>query len=269
MGLTRRALGLLRSLLIYHAIPLRQRRMRRLYRQFVGAGDLAFDVGAHAGNRTRALAALGCHVIALEPQPDFVRLLSLVFARARRVVIVPAAVAASPGDGWLAVSERTPTVSTLAAAWRDARAREPGFDGVTWNRRVQVAVVTLDDLIARYGEPAFVKIDVEGSEPAVLAGLSRPLPVVSFEYLPGVIGEVGACVDRLNALAGDAWRYEFNWSVGESYEMASPGWVDGSTLVSTVAAIDPAGRAGDVYARRTNRATPGTTSVTAQIVSGL
>jgi len=161
MGLTRRAFGLARSLLIYHAIPLRQRRMRRLYRQFVDAGDLAFDIGAHAGNRTRALVALGCRVVAVEPQPDFARLLNTVFAGTRHVAIVRAAVAASSGDGWLSVSERTPTVSTLASAWRDARAREPRFDGVTWNRQVRVPVVTLDDLIARYGEPAFVKIDVE------------------------------------------------------------------------------------------------------------
>jgi len=250
MGLTRRALGLVRSLLIYHAIPLRQRRMRRLYRQFVAPGDLVFDIGAHAGNRTRALAALGCHVVALEPQPDFVRLLHIVFRGARHVVMVPAAVAASSGDGWLSISERTPTVSTLAQTWRDARAQEQRFDGVAWNRRVRVEVVTLDELIARYGEPAFVKIDVEGSEPAVLAGLSRPVRAVSFEYLPGVIDEVRACVERLGQLAGDPSGYEFNWSVGESYQLASREWVDSSTLVSSLAAIEIGARAGDVYARR-------------------
>jgi hypothetical protein len=66
-----RGVGLARSLVIYHAIPLRQRRLRRLYGHFVGAGDLVFDIGAHAGNRVRAFVALGCRVVALEPQPDF------------------------------------------------------------------------------------------------------------------------------------------------------------------------------------------------------
>lgn len=249
MGLTRRAMGIARSMLIYHAIPLRQRRLRRLYRQIVRSGDLVFDVGAHAGNRTRAFAALGCRVVAVEPQPDFVRVLNLLLGRRRNVEIVHAAVAAASGDAWLAVSERTPTVSTVAPEWRDAREREPGFKGVEWNRQLRIRAVTLDDLIAHYGEPAFVKIDVEGNEPAVLAGLSRPVPALSFEYLPGVIGEVRACVDRLGQLAAGDQRYEFNWSVGESYVLASSAWLDGSHLVSSLAGIPADARAGDVYAR--------------------
>ena len=79
MSLFDHALGLARSLAIYHAIPLRQGRMRRFYAAFVGVGDLVFDIGAHAGNRARAFAALGCRVVALEPQPDFARLLRTLF----------------------------------------------------------------------------------------------------------------------------------------------------------------------------------------------
>ncbi len=204
-----RIIGLVRSLLVYHAIPRRQRRMRRLYRQFAKPGDLVFDIGAHVGNRARALAALGCRVIALEPQPDFARMLRLLFGRNSRVEVVEAAVTGATGEEWLDVSERNPTVSTTATAWREARAREPGFGGVEWSRRVRVRTVTADALIARYGRPAFVKIDVEGGEPAVLDGLTMPVPALSFEYLPGAIDEVRACVDRLWVLSGES-RYEFN-----------------------------------------------------------
>src|SRR6476619_4147339 len=94
-----RGVGLARSLAIYHGIPLRQRRLRRLYGDFVRAGDLVFDIGAHAGNRVRAFAALGCRVVALEPQPDFARLLRAFFARSPYVVVVESAVAAAAGRG--------------------------------------------------------------------------------------------------------------------------------------------------------------------------
>jgi len=249
MSRTDRIIGLARSLLVYHAIPWRQRRMQRLYRQFAPPGALVFDIGAHVGNRARALAALGCRVIALEPQPDFARVLRLLFGGNSRVEVVEAAVTGAGGEVWLSVSERTPTVSTTASAWRDARAREPGFGGVEWNRRIRVRTVTADALIAQYGVPAFVKIDVEGGEPAVLDGLTSPVSALSFEYLPGAIDEVRACVDRLAALAEPEVRYEFNWSVGESYRLASPEWLDANGIVAALTALGTGARSGDVYAR--------------------
>jgi FkbM family methyltransferase len=240
-----RSVGLVRSLAIYHAIPLRQRRLRRLYGQFVGAGDLVFDIGAHAGNRVRAFAALGCRVVAVEPQPDFAWLLRALCGRSPRVVIVEAAVADVPGRRPLSVSERTPTVTTLATDWRDARAGDPDFGRVQWNRQIDVDTTTLDRLIEQFGVPAFVKIDVEGSEPAVLAGLGRPVPALSFEYLPRALQEVQACLTRLSALG----PYQFNWSVGESNQLASDQWLDASALLATLRTPVACQRSGDVYAR--------------------
>ena len=240
-----RLYGLIRSLAVYHAIPLRQRRLRRLYAAFAGPGDLVFDVGAHAGNRTRALAALGCRVVALEPQPDFAGLLRLLFGRHARVTVLETAVGDRAGVATLSVSDRTPTMTTLAAAWRAARERDPVFDGVRWNRDIDVELVTLDALIARFGRPAFVKIDVEGAEPAVLAGLTRPVPALSFEYLPGTLDYTRKCVDRLRALGA----YRFNWSVGESYRLAAAGWVDGDALLAGLRTGPARHRSGDVYAR--------------------
>jgi FkbM family methyltransferase len=248
-----RALGLARSLLVYHAIPLRQRRMKRLYGQFARAGDLVFDVGAHVGNRTRALASMGCRVIALEPQPDFAGVLRTLFARSGRVQVIEAAAAASDGEASLAISERNPTVSTLADDWRDARAHEPGFSGVEWNRRIAIRTVTLDTLIAEHGEPAFVKIDVEGGEPAALVGLTRPIATVSFEYLPGALDQVRACVERLAALAPAGRPYRYNWSAGETYRLARTAWIDGPSLLAALGTLPPDARSGDVYAVLTPR----------------
>jgi len=241
-----RAMGLARSLAIYHMIPGRQRRLRHLYADFVNAGDLVFDVGGHAGNHARAFAALGCRVVVLEPQPDFARVLRAFFHRSPQVEVIEAAAGEAPGRAWLLLSERTPTVSTLVAAWRDARALDPDFAGVQWNRQVEVEVTTLDRVIERFGPPLFVKIDVEGSEAAVLAGLSLRVPALSFEYLPGGLDEVRACVTRLTGLG----PYHFNWSAGESHQFASDHWLNGPELLATLQAHVAARRqSGDVYAR--------------------
>src|SRR5258708_4125324 len=133
-----RYVGIARSVAIYHGIPFRQRRMRRLYATFVKRGDLVFDVGAHAGNRVRGFASLGCRVVALEPQPDFAQLLRTLFARSPLIEIVEAAAGAEAGHASLSISDRTPTVTTLATDWREARSREADFGGVRWNRRIDV-----------------------------------------------------------------------------------------------------------------------------------
>ena len=246
MSAVDRAIGLARSFAVYYAIPFRQRRLRALYAQFVAPGDLVFDVGAHLGNRTRAFAALGCRVVAIEPQPHVARMLRRLVGGLRHVEVVEQAVTRAPGRVTLAVSERTPTVSTLSGDWRDERAKDPDFAAVSWNRSFEVAATTLDALIAAHGRPAFIKIDVEGAELDVLHGLSQPVPAVSFEFLPKALDAAREGCARLAALG----PYRFNWSLAESSRLARPEWVDGPTLVRGLRDLGPA-RHGDIYARLT------------------
>lgn len=221
--------------------------MKRLYAQLVVPNDLVFDIGAHAGNRTRAFAALGCRVVALEPQPDFAWLLRCLFARTPRVTVVETAVGREAGTTTLAISQRNPTVTTISATWREARAVDPTFTGIHWNRSLRVTVTTIDDLIRRFGTPTFVKIDVEGAELEVLAGLPRAVTVVSFEYLPQALDLVEACVARLTALG----PYQFNWSPGEMFALAGPAWMTGPELLAALRAPNAWRTSGDVYARLT------------------
>ncbi|WP_382326579.1 hypothetical protein ACFJGX_16620 [Hydrogenophaga sp. UC242_50] len=119
-----RPLGLLRSFLVYRAIPWRGAQLRRFYRRFLPVGGLAFDVGAHAGNRVAAFRQLGARVVALEPQPDFVRLLGRRFGHDAQVALLPQALGSrarrSPPDGQPAHAHRAPRSPPISCG---ARAR--------------------------------------------------------------------------------------------------------------------------------------------------
>lgn len=240
-----RALGLARSLVVYWGQPWKRASMDRMYAHYVQPGDLCFDVGSHAGNRVRSFLALGARVVAIEPQPDFVALLRRLYGADPRVVLEPVGLADRPGRLTLHVSARHPTVSTFDRSWIDEVTRTEKWGGVAWDGAVEVEVKTLDQLIAAHGEPAFVKIDVEGFEEAVIRGASRPLAALSFEYVPAAIGRALAIVDHLEGLGRYAWRT----SPGETHAFAQDQEWDAEPLRAFLRGLGPDDASGDVYAR--------------------
>ena len=234
--------GLMRSLAIYYN-PAVIRQSRALYRGLLGPGDLAIDVGAHVGTRARAMRAAGARVVALEPQPIFARFLRRTLPR--DITLIEAAAGPAPGHAAMAVSLRHPTVSSLQHGFVADAPDKPGFEHVRWDAQAQVAVTSLDAVIAEHGHPALIKIDVEGFELDVLAGLSAPVRMISVEYLPGWPGATLAVLDRLGALG----PYRFNIIPGESARFAWDDWRDAQGVRDWLAQLPAEAPSGDLYAR--------------------
>ncbi|WP_416354974.1 FkbM family methyltransferase [Aureimonas phyllosphaerae] len=249
VGVDAATLGLWRSIVVYNGQPWRRRGLDRFLAALIGPGDLAFDIGAHVGSRSRALARIGARVVAFEPQPLFADYLARRLDPSR-IRLDRRAVGREPGEATLAISARHPTVSTLSNDWRNRVAADEGFRRVEWDARVSVEVTTLDALIEEYGEPAFCKIDVEGHEGEVLAGLSRPLRWVAFEYTPATLDLAGECLDRLASLG----PYEFNFVIGEEAAFRIPSFLPLEAFRERLAEeADRNRRSGDVYARLMER----------------
>jgi FkbM family methyltransferase len=235
--------GLARSLVIYRARPWGIARLARFYRGLVGPGDLAFDIGAHVGNRTRALVRAGARVVALEPQRLFHGFLRRDLPAS--VTLLPLAAGRAEGRATLAVSRLHPTVSSIAEDFPARMRAAPGFGAVAWDAAETVAVTTLDRLVADHGLPRFVKIDVEGAEAEVLAGLSRPVAWIAFESLPASPQPTAASLDRLARLG----RYRFNLVEGERRGFVLDRWLDRDGIGAVLAARPAKARPADVYAR--------------------
>ena len=226
--------------------PGRQPGLRRLYASLVRDGDLVFDVGAHLGDRSTAFAALGARVIALEPQPRIARWLRRIVGRNERITVRTEAVGAAAGSARLAISRRTPTMSTLSASWRESiGGPTSAFRDVRWEDSVEVPVVTLDALIETYGKPSFCKIDVEGYEAEVLAGLSHPVPGLSVEFVSGHLEGASACVNRIRELGA----YRFNVVLGEGRAFVFETWEGAEKVLAFLAEGAGGASSGDIYAR--------------------
>jgi FkbM family methyltransferase len=240
----RTARGVVRSLRIYYGNRQRRAAMERLYRRFVRTGDLVFDVGAHVGDRVAAFRRLGARVVAIEPQPALRTTLKLLRGWDRAVAIEPAALGCTDGTAELRINLDNPTVSTASADFIRAARSAPGWEGQAWTTTITVRMTTLDALIARHGTPAFIKIDVEGFEADVLAGLSRPVAALSFEFTTIQREVAAAAIDRCVALG----YASFNAALGESQTLAHETWLTAPQIEQWLAGLPDAANSGDVYA---------------------
>lgn len=246
LNAVRTARGVARSLRIYYGDAMRAAQMDRLHANFVTRGDLVFDVGAHVGDRVASFRRLGARIVAVEPQPAMVRVLKLLYGLRRDVAIEAAAAGRCRGTVRLRINPDNPTISTISDDFVAAARGAPGWEGQRWSRTMLVPLTTLDALIEKHGVPSFIKIDVEGFEAEVLAGLTVPVKALSFEFTTIQRAVALACVAHC-ATRGYA---RFNAAIGESQRFVHDEWLDADAIARWLAALPHSTNSGDIYVVR-------------------
>src|SRR5262249_34371262 len=154
-------------------------------------------------------------VVAFEPDRRCASTLRRRFALSRRHIVVEAACGSFGGKQPLYIESSGSAFNTLSPKWRDAVHHGDGG-------KVDVNVVTLQSPLSTYGQPDYVKIDVEGYEHEVLLGLESAVPVISIEAnLPVFEKETIACIDRIAELSA-SYRYRFVTDVSEGWLTRAP-----------------------------------------------
>jgi len=162
----------------------------------------AFDVGAYEGKWTRdnVSAGLVSRAVCVEASPGRCRAMGLPRGCER----VCAAVTSST-EPTIAFYEAG-CLSSINPEWYTI-----GRFAGTKTHKVSAPTVTLDSLIATYGKPDLIKIDVEGAELDVLRSLTQKVSLLCFEWASEL--SVHECIDYLVGLGFT----EFSVQSGDAY----------------------------------------------------
>ncbi len=203
---------------LYRSLDPQHRRSRQLNARFYGElvrpGDLCFDIGANVGQTIEVLTDLGARVVAVEPNPECMPVLNFQFAGNPNVTIVEKAAGSARGFADLHF-HGTESTASIREDWP-----------FKTSKTITVPVTTLDDLIAEYGTPAFLKVDVEGFELEVFRGLTQPVPTICFEMHGNECETTSAVLDRIsslgkivgvNAATGDNSRWIGEWTAHREF----------------------------------------------------
>lgn len=139
-------------------------------RAATGRCDLMFDIGANLGEWTAWGVNSFRRIIAVDCDKRAAGALKRRFTINQSVDVLYAAVNRQCGN--VAVYRRPSSEQTSLLEQHPIGAADQSPAPVEAIEFVEA--VTIDTLIARYGEPDFIKVDVEGAEALVLAGATLP-----------------------------------------------------------------------------------------------
>ena len=193
-------------------------RMGAFYSQFFQAGSRVFDVGANQGEYSEIFAGEGGRVIAIEPNTAYSTRLTAL-ARTNDIHPMFVAIGEEPGEATLNVCSK-PGFSTMVDRHVDWIEESPDYKDVSWTHTLTVPVTTLGLLAKEFGEPEFVKIDVEGFEINVLRGMTFRPRNLSFEFGARRKGPSSVCLEHMGAL-----NYRFRPIIGREYRFVTAEWM--------------------------------------------
>jgi FkbM family methyltransferase len=208
--------------------------------------ELIFDVGANVGDKAEVFSRIARRVICFEPDPRLAEHLRRRFRGCSRLVVEQCGVSDREGIAELHAYDGGSAYNTF-----NQRQHELVTGEHLQHELIQVPLVTLDGMISRYGRPDFIKIDVEGHEREVLAGLSKAVPLLSYEAnLPAFSEETCDVARRVVEIMGPGVAFAV---VGSGYQMTGeyPHGVD--SLCALIMKPDAPSYL-EVFARLTNGA---------------
>jgi FkbM family methyltransferase len=171
--------------------------LTQLLARIIKPGDICLDIGANFGYYSILMSELTGDTgktISIEPNPAICEMLrTTAFINGNKFEVVQAAISDKAGEATLTVTDRELGGGTI----------KPN-ELIPGRTQVKVKTLTVDELVQEHSliRVDVVKVDVEGMEPVVLAGMEKTIAdnpdiKIVIEYSPSIYNDAAAFTEYI------------------------------------------------------------------------
>lgn len=221
------------------------KQMDILYANFDLKDKMVYDIGAADDGVESFIRSGASKVIGIEPSERLYKRLLKKYKHNNNVQLLNIAIGSENTKKEMIVCNSR-YFSTFSEDQVNIIKNHEGCKNLEFYKKEEVKMCKLDTIIEKYGLPYFCKIDVEGYEFEVFSGLSKKIPLISFEYNTSLIEKTERCILLLEKLG----EYEFNFADSTSEDMRCDRWINSEKIIKELRNLDNIKMTyGDVYAR--------------------
>jgi FkbM family methyltransferase len=175
---------------------------------------LLFDIGANVGKWALENAKTPTtRIVCVEASPaTYYKLMRNVHGK--NINVLNRAVTSEPISSATFYEAPGGTISSLNKDWimspRSRFGESSPYQIAKITSEIKVPTTTIDAMIATYGMPDLIKVDVEGAEHIVLPSLTQKAKTVCFEWASEWDHEAFLCIDHMVSLGYTQFHIQYN-----------------------------------------------------------